>query len=333
LGQLGEFGLIALLRETLKPANPEVVKGIGDDAAILRPKAGHDWVLTTDMLVEGRHFNLKTTHPWALGAKSISVNLSDCAAMGARPFAAVVSLGIPGKFPVGAVRAFYSGMKAWAGNFGVDIVGGDTVSSDKMVVNVAVLGEVKRGKALTRSGAVNGDALLVTGTLGDSGAGLHSLTHPGKKAASVRPMLEKRHLTPLPRFVVGNFLSAAGLATSCIDVSDGLSSEVNHLASESHLGAEVHEEAVPLSASLEHYCVELKKDPLRFALDGGEDYELLFTVPVKRLGEALRRIPGETGCPVTAIGRMTAASGGVVLIGGKGSRKPLGRGGFDHFGG
>ena len=331
LSKLGEFGLINLLKDKLAPHNAEVLKGIGDDAAILRPKGGTDWVLTTDMLVEGRHFDLKSTTPWELGAKTIAVNISDCAAMGAKPKIAVISIGIPKDFPPAAVQSFYDGLKGWAGNFGVDIVGGDTVGAGELVVNVALLGEVEKGRALTRSGSKLGDAILVTGSLGDSAAGLHSLKHPGAKGAGVRPLLEKRHKTPVPRMISGRFLVESRLATSCIDISDGLSSEIHHLAEESGLGAEIHSEGLPISQSLGYYAEEMGLDPLELALHGGEDYELLFTVPLPNLGEVLRSMPGQTGVPVKSIGRMTSKSSGVTLIGAKGVRKPLKAKGYDHF--
>jgi thiamine-monophosphate kinase len=331
LKKLGEFGLIDLLRKRMKPSNPGVIMGIGDDAAVLRPQAGFDLVLTTDMLVEGRHFDFKTTRPRSLGAKTMAVNLSDCAAMGARPLSAVVSVGLPAKFPASKVKAFYDGLNACGKNFGVDIVGGDTVRSDAFVVNVALLGQVEKGRALTRSGAKVGDVILVTGMLGDSAAGLHSLRHPGKKAAVVRPLLEKKHLTPVPRVRAGRFLVEERLASSCIDVSDGLSSEVNHLAKESGVGAEVHEEALPLSTALLDYCEENRLSPLTFSLSGGEDYELLFTAPLSALGAILRRMPAETGCPVKPVGRIVPKKKGVRLIGARGVQRPLRSRGYDHF--
>jgi len=331
LSKIGEFGLINLLRPDLKPHNPEVIEGIGNDAAVLRPKAGWDLVFTTDMLVEGRHFDFKTTDPWSLGAKTIAVNLSDCAAMGAKPLAAVVSLGLPKGFAPSDVKAFYDGLEAWSGSFGVDIVGGDTVGARDFTVNVALLGEVEKGKALTRSGAKAGDILLVTGSLGDSAAGLHSLQHPGRKGEEVRTLLERRHRTPVPRCVVGRFLVETGWATCCIDVSDGLSSEVHHLAEESGLGAEFFVPDLPISQAMGFYCEEWRLDPETFSLHGGEDYELLFTVPPKRLGALLERLGTETGAQVSPIGRMVPRAKGLSKIDAKGKRTILKPQGYDHF--
>jgi thiamine-monophosphate kinase len=331
LTSLGEFGLIDLLRPHLKPHNPEVIEGVGNDAAVLRPKPGWDLVFTTDMLVEGRHFNLKTSTPWTLGAKTIAVNLSDCAAMGAKPLAAVVSLGLPSKIPSSWVKALYEGMEGWAGSFGLDLVGGDTVGSRDITLNVALLGEVEKGKALTRSGAKAGDVLMVTGTLGDSAAGFHSMMNPGRKGREVRALLERRHRTPVPRCVVGRFLVETGYVTSCIDVSDGLSSEVGHLAKESGLGAEVHVSALPISQALDFYCGEWDFDPEQWALHGGEDYELLFTVPATKVGFLLERLRAETGAVVCPIGCMVSKSKGLSRIDSKGKRSILKPQGYDHF--
>jgi thiamine-monophosphate kinase len=331
LSNLGEFGLIHLLRSRLKAHNPEIIEGIGNDAAVIRPKAGWDLVFTTDMLVEHCHFELKTIDPFSLGAKTVAVNLSDCAAMGAKPLAAVVSLGLPKGIPVSWVTAFYEGMQGWAESFGLDLVGGDMVGSRDVTLNVALLGEVEKGKALTRSGAKAGDVLMVTGNLGDSAAGLHSLQHPGKKGREVRPLLERKHLMPLPRCVAGRFLAEMGCVTSCIDVSDGLSRELNHLAEESGLGAEVHASALPISDALGFYCDEWELNPELFALNGGEDYELLFTVPAKKAGEVLGRLPAETGASVKPIGRMVPKGKGVRLIDSKGKGSFLRPKGYDHF--
>jgi thiamine-monophosphate kinase len=331
IGTAGEFGFINDLKSRLSSRDPYVILGAGDDAAILRPTPGRETVFTTDMMVVGRHFDLATITPWQLGAKCMAVNLSDCAAMGAEPKAAVVSLGAPKTYPYRDLMAFCDGLIAWGRQFGCSVVGGDTVGSDQLVVNVAMLGEVEKGRALRRDAARVGDVLLVTGSLGDSGAGLHSLMHPGKKAAEARPILHSRHLTPVPRYTAGRFLARTGLSHCAIDVSDGLSSEVNHLCSESGVGAEVHAEAIPLSQALSYYAQETGTSALKFALDGGEDYELLFTVPLKDLRTVLRRMPSGTGVTITPIGRIVSRKRGVRLIDAKGRKRPLVPGGFDHF--
>ncbi len=330
---VGEFGFIEKIRTAMKTKNPSVVLGIGDDAAIFKPTPGHELIFTTDMLVEGRHFDFKWISPWQLGAKTMAVNVSDCAAMGAKPTVALVSLGVPSSFPVKDLEAFYDGMKGWAESYGAQIVGGDTVGSDKFVVNVALVGEVEKGKALKRSGAQVGEALFVTGTLGDSAVGLYSLQHPAAKGKETAPLLVKRHLTPTPRFAVGRSLSTKKWATSAIDISDGLSSEIRHLCEESGVGAEIHEEAIPYSDALIHFCDENQLDPLDFALNGGEDYELLFTVPLSKISEVLQKLPGETGVTVKSIGRMVPKSKGITLINRKGQRVPVEAKGYDHFGG
>jgi thiamine-monophosphate kinase len=331
MGKVGEFGFIEKIRDAMKAKNPNVVLGIGDDAAIFKPTKGHEMVFTTDMLVEGRHFDFKWISPWQLGAKTMAVNISDCAAMGAKPTVAVVSLGVPSNFPVKDLEAFYDGLKGWGEQFGAQVVGGDTVGSDKFIVNVALVGEVEAGKALKRSGAKAGDALFVTGTLGDAAGGLHSLQHPSDKEKHAAAHLVKRHLAPVPRFTVGRTLSTKKLASAAIDISDGLSSEIHHLCEESGVGAEIHEEALPISTSLDHYCKESGLNILDFVLNGGEDYELLFTVPLPRISEAVQKLPAETGVAVKSIGRMVPKAKGITLITHKGQRIPLEAKGFDHF--
>jgi thiamine-monophosphate kinase len=331
LKSLGEFGFIDKLRGSLKSKNPAVTLGIGDDAAIFKPTPGHELVFTTDMLVEGRHFDFKLITPWQLGAKTMAVNISDCAAMGAKPTVAVVSLGVPKDYPVADLESFYDGMKSWGESFGAQIVGGDTVGSDSFVVNVAMIGEMESGKALKRGGAQAGDALFVTGTLGDSSAGLHSLQHPSAKTKEIASLLVKRHLTPVPRFTVGRELSTKRLATSAIDISDGLSSEIHHLCEESGVGAEIHEEALPLSPSLIQYCEARSLNPLEFALGGGEDYELLFTVPLTKISEVVQKLSAATGVACKAIGRMVPKAKGITFITREGERVPLEAKGFDHF--
>ncbi len=333
IGEIGEFGFIGRIRTLLKSDHPSVIQGLGDDAAIFKPSAGHELIFTTDMLVEGRHFDFRYITPWQLGAKTMAVNLSDCAAMGAKPTVAVLSLGVPSSFPVKDLEAFYDGLKGWGESYGARVVGGDTVGSEKFIVNLALIGEIEPGRSLLRSGAKAGDSVLVTGTLGDSAAGLHALSHPSRKAQEAVPLLVKRHLTPVPRFNVGRYLSTKRLATSAIDISDGLSSEINHLCRESGVGAEIQEDAIPLSIALIHYCHQNKLKPLDFALRGGEDYELLFTVKTSLAERVSHELSAETGAPVHIIGKMVSASKGVQLITRGGKRKSLKPSGYDHFSG
>jgi len=331
LADLGEFGFIGKIRRALKAQNPKVVLGIGDDAAVFKPTPGREMVFTTDMLVEGPHFDFQWITPRQLGAKAMAVNISDCAAMGAQPTLAVVSLGVPSDYPLASLEAFYDGMRQVGERFGAQIVGGDMVGSDRFVVNVALVGEVESGRSLRRSGAQAGDALFVTGTLGDSAAGLYALRHPSAKGREATELLKKRHLNPVPRCNVGRELSARGLATSAIDISDGLSSEIHHLCEESGVGAEISEEAVPFSPSLVRYCDGKGLDPMDFALNGGEDYELLFTAPWAKISEIPQKVSVKTGVAIKSIGRMVPQAKGITLMTRVGRRIPLKAKGFDHF--
>lgn len=332
LAQVGEFGFLDLLRSALGNPRGPVELSLGDDAALLRPREDFDLVLTTDLMVEGRHFDFAYTSPFDLGAKAMASNVSDCAAMGAAPLAALVSLAAPGDFPVESALRLFNGLKGWAEAYGARIVGGDTSAADKVVVNVALVGEVERGKALRRGGAREGDAVVVTGTLGDAAAGLHALQNREGADPDLAAPLIRRHLTPTPRFAAGRLLATRGLATSCIDLSDGLAGDVGHLCAASGVGVEIHEEGLPFSEAFRAYCAARGLDPVALALTGGEDYELLFTVPVDRLSQVLRGLSAECGVPCRSVGRVVKASKGRTLIRRNGATEPLAARAFDHYG-
>jgi thiamine-monophosphate kinase len=298
-----EDQLTRMLRARIQPAGRKgLVLGIGDDCAIFRPRgAGEDLVFTTDLLVEDVHFRAATHRPQAVGWKALARGLSDIAAMGAQPRFCLLSLALPEWAGRKWVSGFYDGFLRLAGRCSVVLAGGDLARAAKVACDIVVCGSLPRGTALLRSGARPGDALYVSGTLGGSALGL----------ATRRGPAWQRHLWPEPRLELGRFLRAKLRATSAMDLSDGISLDLRRLCRESKVSAELN---APLpvfhGAGLEE------------ALDGGEDYELLFTVrPGVRVPERRR------GIPLTRIGTMREGRAGRVTLFGS----PLAPRGFDHL--
>jgi thiamine-monophosphate kinase len=281
LSSLGEFGLIELLSRDLLTPRPGVIKGIGDDAAVLQV-SGNEWLLfTTDMLVEDVHFSFSHASPRQIGLKAIVANVSDIAAMGGWPTHALISLGVRAQTPVEILEEIYAGIKQTAYEYGLDIVGGDTVKSpERLIINVALLGAVKAGKAIYRSGAKPGDLIFVTGTLGNSAAGLYLCQHPealvGAQAAN---FLRSAHLEPCARVNAGRILAKTGKVTALDDISDGLASDLYKICQASDVGCWVNEKAIPIDFRLKELAEIIGHNHLEWALYGGEDFELVFTAP------------------------------------------------------
>ncbi|MET0625277.1 MAG: thiamine-phosphate kinase [Pyrinomonadaceae bacterium] len=326
-----------------------LIQGIGDDAAVFRQRAGFDTVITADMLVEGVDFRLAPgwMRPRDLGHKALAVSLSDVAAMGARPSFCLMSVGVPrARWRGGFAEEFYSGVRALAARHGVRVIGGDTSRTpDAVVVDSIVMGDVRRGRALTRAGARPGDQIFVTGALGGAAAGLKILERsrvgnrrPGSRrgvpASASTQLLTRaerglvgRQTRPVPRVEWGALLCERGLATALIDLSDGLSSDLAHVCRESGVGARVEASLLPLDPLLKAAGVDAG-EALKLALDGGEDFELLFTVGPRKVS----RLPREVaGVPVTRVGEVTGERGKVRLVR-DGRARLLRPGGFEHFG-
>jgi thiamine-monophosphate kinase len=296
----GEFDLIASLARHLDPASDGL--GIGDDAAAWTATPGSLVVATTDMLVEGVHFRLDWTSPHDLGWKALAVNLSDLAAMGARPGRALVSVALlPGQTAL--VEEMYEGIGELARLTGTHVVGGDTVrTSGPLVVNVALVGEAEPDRLLRRDGALPGDLLVLTGTVGASAAGLALLLEDDRDRLSrpeAAPLLAAHH-RPTPRLAEGRALAAAGLRCA-IDVSDGVASEAWHLARASGVAIRVDTGRLPLDAAAVVLFGEAQAR--QFAVSGGEDYQLLFSVPEARLDEVTATLGGEGR--LTIVGQVT----------------------------
>jgi thiamine-monophosphate kinase len=321
LNELGERRLIARIRRAFGGPRPDVLLGIGDDAALV--KAPRALLLATDVLVEDQDFRRSAHPPRLLGRKALNVNLSDIAAMGGRPLHALVGLAMPGGTEWDWLRDLMAGLKSAARESGVALVGGDLSRADGIFISVTVTGSARR--AVTRKGARPGDRIFVSGTLGDAAAGLRLLEkRRGPKGGSrEEAFLLRAFLDPSPRLALGAALAGRKLASAMIDLSDGLSVDLARVCEESGVGAEVDVERVPLSPALKR-C---SPDPLADALDGGEDFELLFTV---RPGDAaaVRRMAGKHG--LTEIGGITSGRQ-LIGIGPGGKKRPLRARGFDHF--
>ena len=325
LSDLGEFGLINRIRKMSPGRHPSLLVGIGDDSAVIRLPASAAVLVTTDLLLEGVHFDLSFTDFYSLGWKSAAVNLSDIAAMGGSPRFCLTALGLPRSITTEQVVEFYRGFHSMLRSHRAFLAGGDTCASRRgLFISVTAIGEAMPSRTITRAGARPGDKVFVTGTLGDSAAGLELLkAGVGREEPGMRRLVQK-HLRPIPRVAEGRKLARAGCVSAMIDLSDGLSSDLTHICSQSGVGADIIAGQLPLSTALRKWSSQLPQPALQYALAGGEDYELLFTVPpgrVKRL-HALK-------LPVTEVGTVTKRKG-VRLIDGSGSRE-LPPAGYDHF--
>ena len=335
VSEIGEFGLIRELTELIEQLkNPDLrpwkklLINIGDDTAAWKSDAPVI-LATTDCLIQDIHFNLKISTWEELGWKSIAINLSDIAAMGGVPTYFLISLGLPRNLPLDFVSRFYRGMKDGAKRYSVALVGGDTSLSPKIVVNICLLGEGQAQRLLFRKGAKVGDDLWVSGTLGDAALGLRILKNQGAKGKA--KALIKRHLSPSPRLPLGQALARYGWATAAIDVSDGLLIDVSHLLEESKVGALIWEDRIPLSRSYRRWVRLYSKDPYRFALSGGEDYELLFAAPAE-IRRRLLSLSISSKVELTRIGTILPPQKGLRVVNKEGKTYSPSRFGFDHFG-
>lgn len=328
---IGEFELIDRLSNRLPEAaraQPDLELGIGDDAAVWTPAAGASIVVTTDALVENVHFRLDWTDWISLGHKMIAVNLSDIAAMGARPRVATIVLGLTGEELVSDIEALYVGAGGLAAAHGVVIAGGDVVRAPHdITLSVTVLGAVEKYRILSRGGAQPGDLIVVSGTLGASAAGM-ALLERGLDRTASGSLLVAAHLRPNPRIALGKILFEQGV-TAAMDLSDGLVSDLPKILESSGVSARVDVSAIPILPAIRALFPEEFE---QLAVCGGEDYELLFTVPEDRL-EGLREQANHIAATLTPIGRILVADTGSRLdLLKDGIRFDAGDGGFDHFG-
>ncbi len=299
--------------------------GAGDDAALFRPRAGHETILTCDWFLEGTHFLREKHPPDAVGWKCMARAMSDVAAMGGVPRCFLLSLALPASLTGRWLDQFLGGLRRAARKFGCGLVGGDTTRRREILINVTVVGEVRTARAILRSGARAGNILYVSGRLGEAELGLRTLRRSKGLINSKNPEIHK-HLYPEPRLALGQWLADHGLATAMMDLSDGLSSDLPRLCAASRVGARVESDKIPV-VRLTHSNRRRGIDPLQLALHGGDDYELLFTVPRRSMG----RIPKSfQGVLLTAIGKMTRDRK-LQLLRDDGSEQLLVAGGWDPF--
>jgi thiamine-monophosphate kinase len=336
----GELALIeAIRRRAAQSGSPALRLGIGDDCAILTPPPGHDLLVTTDFSLEGRHFQ-RDWHPArSIGHRTLARGLSDLAAMGAHPLAAFLSLALPRAVAADPrwLHRFLDGLLALAEEHSVPLAGGDTAEApgDHVLADIILLGTAPAGAALRRSGARPGDAIYVTGRLGGAAAELDALRRDPKSFRRATPDGHHPHLFPQPRLATGEALLRRGLATACIDLSDGLSTDLAHLCTASGVAAEIRLAALPRSPLLPGSNLHGASNAFaRHALlHGGEDYELLFTASAKTaMPHGFPKTLG--GVPLTRIGtilRSAKSRPQIVTIAANGTRTPLEPGGWEHF--
>ncbi len=335
LSQLGEFKLIEHLTQNLEINQPSTLKGIGDDAAILDFK-DKKAVVSTDLLIEGVHFDLAYVPLKHLGYKAVIVNLSDICAMNAKPTQITVSIAVSNRFPLEALEELYAGIALAAQQYKIDVIGGDTTSSQKgLIISITAIGEADSEEIAYRNGAKGNDLLVVTGDLGAAYMGLQVLERE-KQVFQVNPnnqpdldnytYLIERQLKPEARTDVRTLLHALEIRpTSMIDISDGLSSEIIHLCKQSGVGCNLYEEKLPIDPQLINTCEEFNIDSTTVVINGGEDYELLFTISM----EDFDKIKGNPN--FTIIGHMTQESEGIHLVTRANTKIPLRARGWDSL--
>ena len=328
IGSLGEFGLIDHLTKNFKIKQKSTVKGIGDDAAVIACNSKNEMVITTDLLLEGVHFDLSYMPLKHLGYKAVIVNLSDVYAMNAKPTQITISIAVSNRFPIEALEELYAGITAAAKIYNVDVVGGDTTSSTTgLLISITAIGTVKKGEAVLRSGAKENDLLVVTGDLGAAYMGLQILERE-KEVFKVNPnsqpdlepytYLVERQLKPEARKDISAMLTELDVKpTAMIDISDGLSSEIIHICKSSNVGCNLYEDKIPLDPQVISSCEEFNINSTTIALSGGEDYELLFTIKT----EDFPKIKGNPNFSV--IGHITDQKEGTHLITRAGTKIPL----------
>lgn len=333
---LGEFGLIKHLTENIQLQNPSSKLGVGDDAAVIQYDEGMQTIVTSDMLVEGIHFDLMYVPLKHLGYKSVVVNLSDIYAMNGTPRQIIVSIAISNRFSVEAMDDLYEGIYAACKRYGVDLIGGDTSSSNKgLIISVTALGEAREERIVKRGGAKENELLCVSGDLGSAFLGLQLLEREKRiylENPKIQPNLEGqsyivgRQLKPEARKdIIELFQTLELKPTSMIDVSDGLSSEILHLCDQSQTGCRLYEEKIPIAEEARAMAFQFNLDPTTCALNGGEDYELLFTIDQSDY-EKVKNNPD-----ISVIGNMTSKEKGAVLITRSNNIYPLTAQGWNAF--
>ncbi len=330
LKEIGEFGFIRRIQDGCEIRGKNVIKGIGDDAAVFKTDAGSVLIATTDFLVENVHFRRRGDGGFNLGHKSLAVNLSDIAAMGAVAREAFVSLAIPEDVEIEFLDEFYRGMKALAGRFDVNILGGDTTRSTAgLVISVFVVGEAPEAEILYRHAAAPSDRIVLTGTVGESRAGLQLILDEKPPGSKTTEEFLKAHQRPRPHLAEGRFLAENGAHTA-IDVSDGLYADLGHILTESGVGARIYEDRLPIPEAVKTFFAKRGVDPVETVATGGEDYILISTVPADRAEILKTRFEERFHAPLYDIGEIRTGDS-LTRVRKNGREKIVAAGGWDHF--
>jgi len=334
LSELGEFSLIERIAARLPAYRDDVRAGVGDDVAVLALDADTYQLATCDIQVEGVHFVRESITAYQLGRRAAAINLSDIAAKGGTPEHFLISLALPGELDVDWVEGLYEGLREEAARHGADIVGGNlSRTGGPVVVDVFLLGRVSRDEVLLRSGAGPGDRVLVTGSLGEAAAGLGLLGRGGGILAEEQQQVVQAYLTPTPRVREGRAIARRGVATSMIDLSDGLSSDIGHICERSGVGVRLWVDRLPISGATREATELLGRPAWALALEGGEDYELCLTAPSGREGELMAEVQEETGTRLTCVGEILEREAGRWVVLPDGSEARLEARGWNHFAG
>ncbi len=307
-----ESGIIELFSSQESGSVQNLINGIGDDCAVIRPSGGQDLVVTADMLVEDVHFDLVWHPPFALGRKALAVNISDIAAMGGTPQFAFLCIALPGQLDQDWLVAFHDGFRSMLSEYNIVLAGGDTVRGEKLTISITLLGTVSTGRAILREGAGPGDSIYVSGHLGSAAAGLALCQKPHVRSVLdeclCRPFVQ-RHLDPSPDLSCGILLAESGTVTAMQDISDGIATDLAHLCRKSDVGAEIDDFKIPCHQNLRGVCEALNCNPMQLMLSGGEDFHLVFTVKAGKEEELERYMAGKTSQTLYRIGTITGGSG------------------------
>ena len=331
LKEIGEFGFIQKISSGCLIRPDTIVKAIGDDAAAFRSDPEQLALITTDLLVERIHFLRKAISGFDLGYKALAVNLSDIAAMGGTAREAFISIAIPDDCQLDYLDDIYDGIKDLAAKFDVNVLGGDTTRSKvDLIINIVIQGMVPESEILCRDAARPADIIISTGFLGDSKAGLHLILNQIAANTERLKSLLKAHNLPQPHLREGRFLARQAGVHAAIDTSDGLSSDLGHIAKESKVGARLYADKIPVSPNLKDFCARFDFDPVDYALSGGEDYTLLCTIAPDRADDVAHDFEKKFKRPLFALGEITAGKQ-LTLIYPDGKTKPIAPTGWDHF--
>lgn len=331
LKEIGEFGFIERFKPWFEKLVPENTVGIGDDCSIIPVTNEEDWVITTDMLIEDVHFLRNAMTPKQLGYKSLAVNLSDIASMGASPVGSFLSIAIPSDLDVEYLDKFMQGYHQLSEKFNVPLLGGDTTKSLKhLAINVCVVGKCKKGLAKRRNMACNNDIICVTGILGDSAGGLQILLNNLDRNNADHDYLLKKHFVPEPRLDEGQFLATFEGIHAMMDISDGIASDLVHILKASAKGAKIDLDSIPVSETLQKVAKQQNWNIMELAIGGGEDYELLFTVDPAKKQEIDEAYFARFGKHIIPIGKIEQSAPQIMWFNNK-QEVIMKKGGFNHF--